>query len=135
MLHLGCCSSPRSASEDFRQVHKQATKLYEIVYIFWKFIQYTIHWDKTQISLSDKMNVQKCTLFFSRPPTHHSFSFNSRFLYMSCKDFPFSILSRFFKVYYVFVQEMTSTHDFKTSQFLSKLKKSHTQFCFRTSDF
>ena len=55
------------------------------VYIFWKFIQYIIHWDKNQMlkkCLSSKINVTKNALFFlSRAPTHHSFIFNSQFLF------------------------------------------------------
>ena len=58
--------------------------LYLKVYIFWKFIQYTIHWDKTQILRkfsSDKTNLTKNALFFiSWTPTHDSFTFNSQFL-------------------------------------------------------
>ena len=37
------------------------------VYIFWKFIQYTTHWDKTQMLKrfpSDKINFTKNALFF-----------------------------------------------------------------------
>ena len=53
--------------------------------IFWKCIQYTIHWDKTQIfkkSPSKKKRCKKCPFFFlSRVPTYHSFTFNLRFLY------------------------------------------------------
>ena len=49
-----------------------------------KFIQYTIHWDKTQMlrkfSLV-KINVTKNSHFFlSQAPIHHSFTFVSRFL-------------------------------------------------------
>ena len=55
------------------------------VCIFWKCIQYTIHWDRTQLSKrfpSDKTNGTKNFLFFLSPaPTHHSFTFNLRFLY------------------------------------------------------
>ena len=55
------------------------------VCIFWVCIQFTIHWDKTQMLkkfLSDKINGTKNALFFlSRAPTHHSFTFNLRFLY------------------------------------------------------
>ena len=58
---------------------------YVKVYIFWKLIQYTIHYDKIQILKkfpSDKVNTTKNALFFiSRVPTHHSFTFNSQFLY------------------------------------------------------
>ena len=53
---------------------------YVEVCIFWKCFQYTITWDKTQISKklpSDKINGTKNALFFlSRAPTHHSFIFN-----------------------------------------------------------
>ena len=55
------------------------------VCIFWKGIQYTIHWDKIQILKkfpSDKINRIKNALFFlSRAPSHHSFTFNLGFLY------------------------------------------------------
>ena len=48
-------------------------------------IQYTIHWDKTQMLKkipSDKINSTKNAIFFlSRASTHHSFTFNFRFLY------------------------------------------------------
>ena len=48
---------------------------YVKVCIFWKFIQYTIHWDKTQMlkkSPSDKINITKDALFFPlQAPTHH----------------------------------------------------------------
>ena len=42
---------------------------YKKIYIFWKFIQYSIHWNKTQMLKkipSDKINVTKNALFFSR---------------------------------------------------------------------
>ena len=53
-------------------------------YIFWEFIQYNTHWDKTQmlkrIIPLGKLNVTKKAFFFlSRALTHHSFIFNSRF--------------------------------------------------------
>ena len=58
---------------------------YVKVCIFWEFIQYTIHWDKTQILKkfpSDRINSTKTALFFlSRAPNHHNFTFNSQFLY------------------------------------------------------
>ena len=58
---------------------------YVKVCIFWKCIQYTIHWDKTQMLKkfpSDKINGTKNALFFlSRAPTHQSVTFNLRFLY------------------------------------------------------
>ena len=58
---------------------------YVKVYIFWKFIKYIIHWDKTQTLEqfpSDKINVAKnALLFLLRAPTHHSFTFNLLLLY------------------------------------------------------
>ena len=52
---------------------------YVKVHIFWKFIQYTIHWEKTQMSKkfpSDKINVTKIHSFFkSRAPTYTSYTF------------------------------------------------------------
>ena len=66
------------ASDDFKN-KQQNIFLYVKVYIFWKFIQYTIHWDKTQVLKklpSDKINVTKIALsFLSRAPTHHTFTF------------------------------------------------------------
>ena len=52
----------------------------------WNFIQYTVHWDKTQmlkIFPSDKKkNGTKNGLFFlSQAPTHDSFTFNLQFSY------------------------------------------------------
>ena len=53
---------------------------YVKICIFWKCIQYTIQWDKTQILKnfpSDIINGTKDVLFFlSWAPTHHSFTFN-----------------------------------------------------------
>ena len=60
---------------------------YVKVYIFRKFIQYTINWDKTKLLkkiILGKANVTINALFFlSRTPTHHnhSFIFNLKFLY------------------------------------------------------
>ena len=52
--------------------------------IFWKCIQYIIHWDKIQILRnfsSGKIKSTKNALFFlSRAPTHHTFTFNLRLL-------------------------------------------------------
>ena len=53
--------------------------------MFWKCIQHTINWDKTQTlqkKFSDKINDVKSTPFFlSRAATHSSFTFNLQFLY------------------------------------------------------
>ena len=64
---------------------------------------------------SDKMNGTKNVLFFlSRAPTHHSFTFNLRFLYelrrkvrlskTVCGIFHFRLCFVFIKVY-IFIQE------------------------------
>ena len=91
---------------------------YVKVCIFWKCIQYTIHWDKTQMLKkfpSDKINGTKNALFFlSRAPTYHSFTFNLRFLCelkhevrpskTVCGIFHFRFRFVFIKVY-IFVQQ------------------------------
>ena len=94
--HNGCKNITKSLEiygyTEGSQVSKTSNKCvwnnvfwYVKVYIFWTFIQYTIHWDKTRKLKkfpSDKENVTKNALFFlSRTPNHHSFTFNSRILY------------------------------------------------------
>ena len=90
----------------------------------WKFIQYTIHWDKTQMLKKiplDKINGTKNDfVFLLRSPTHHSFAFyfNLRFLHelkhkahlskIMCRTFHFRFRFIFFKVY-IFVQQNTWT--------------------------
>ena len=58
---------------------------YAKVCIFWKCIQYSIHWDITQMLkkiLRANWNRTKNALFFlSRAPTHHSFTCNLWFSY------------------------------------------------------
>ena len=58
---------------------------YANVYIFSKFNWCTIHWDKKQMLkkfLSDEIDVTKMHSFFLLwAPTHHSFTYNSQFLY------------------------------------------------------
>ena len=58
---------------------------YVKVYLFRKFIQYTIHWDKTQmlqIFYSDTISITKNPhVFLLQAPIRHSFIFNSWFLY------------------------------------------------------
>ena len=85
--------------------------------IFWQFVHYTLHWDKTQMSKkfpSEKINGTKNALFFLGAPTHHSFTFNLRFLYEMkhkvclsktvCGVFHFWLLFVFIKVY-IFVRQ------------------------------
>ena len=59
---------------------------YVKVYIFWKFIQYNVHWGKTHMSKkknpSEQIKSTRNVLFIIlRAPTHHSFTFDS---YTSC---------------------------------------------------
>ena len=80
---------------------------YVKIYIFWNFIQYTIHWDNTSIkrvSFWQNKRYKNTSFFHSRAPTHHSLTFNSWFCYELKRkvhlfkyvwDFPFSVLSRF----------------------------------------
>ena len=95
---------------------------YVQVCVFWKRIQYTIHWDKTQTLKnfpSDKIKGTKNALFFlSRATTHHSFTFNLWFLYelkhkvrlskTVCGNFHFKFRLVFIKVY-IFVKQNTWT--------------------------
>ena len=78
-----------------------------VKYIFWKLIQSTIHWDKTQMLKkfpSDEINDQKNALFFlSLASTHYNFFFNLQFLYELkhmvhnfAWDFPFLTPFRFY---------------------------------------
>ena len=63
---------------------------------------------------SNKINVRKKASFFLRAPTHHSFTFNSQFLYelkhsvhfskFVCGIFHFGFRLDFIKVY-IFVQQ------------------------------
>ena len=75
------------AFNDFKNKQKSVWSnafWYVKVCIFWKCIQYTVQWDKIQMFKkfsSGKINGIKNALFFlSRAPTHHSFTYNLRFL-------------------------------------------------------
>ena len=109
---------------------KSSKKVYEVnvfryvkVYIFWKCVQYIIHWDKTRILkkffwTGQNNGYKKCPLFLLRALTHHSFTFNLQLLYdlkhkvrlneTVCGIFHFRFLSVFIKVY-IFVQQNSST--------------------------
>ena len=81
---------------------------YVKIYIFWKFIQYTMHWDKTRI----------LKIFSSGKINSPTFSFNSQFLYelkykvrlskILCGISHFWICFVFIKVY-IFVQQKAQT--------------------------
>ena len=107
---------------------KTNKKVCELMFFYiWKYVysestQYTKHWDKTQILkkiLSDKINSTKNALILlSKAPTHHSFTFNLRFLYelkhkvrlskTMCEIFHFRFHPIFIKVY-TFVQQNALT--------------------------
>ena len=92
---------------------------YVKVCIFWKCIQYAIHWAKTQMLKkfpSDKINDTKSALFsfVSSNSLHHSFTFNLLFLYelkhkvrlskTVCRTLHFRLHLVFIKVY-IFIQQ------------------------------
>ena len=86
-IHLK--DTPRAFS-DFKNKQKSVWSnvfWYIKAYIFWKYIQYTIPWDKTQLlknftSKKKKKNFTNNTLFFlSIAPTHHCFIFGLRLIY------------------------------------------------------
>ena len=113
---------------------------YEKVYIFWTFIQYTIHWDKTQMLKKfslDKTNVTKTALFITvLLLIFNSYtSWSTYFIYLKlCVEFFYfdsvSFLSNFF---------LTKSMDFLTlklhNSFQNKNKRKATQAsCSQTSD-
>ena len=71
--------------DDFKSnesVWDNVLDMQKYIYIFWKFIQCTIqNADVKNISFGLNKRSKICTIFLSRAPTHHSFTFNSRFLY------------------------------------------------------
>ena len=91
------------------------------VYLFWKFIQYTIHWDKTQIfkkNLSDKTDLTKIYSFLFRELQHITLlllirnsytSWSTMFISLEVSwDFPFSIPFVFIKLYFFSTKSMGS---------------------------
>ena len=112
---------PRKALYNFKNKQKSAwsNAFWCVkVRVFWKCIQYSIHWDKTQMLKKipfDKISGTKNALFFHlRAPTNQSFTFNLWFLYelkykvrlskTVCRIFHFWFLFVFIKVY-TFVQQ------------------------------
>ena len=88
---------------------------YVKVCIFWKCIQYAIYCHETQLLKEFPSDGTKNAFFFlSRSPTHHSFTFNLRFLYElkhkvrlsknMCRIFHVWFRFVFIKVY-IFVQQ------------------------------
>ena len=113
------------AFNDFKNKQKSVWRnvfWYVKVRVFWKYIKYSIPWDKTQMFKKfppDKINGAKNSLFFiSQAPTHHGFTFSLRFLYelndkvclskTVCGIFHFWFHFVFTEVY-VFVQQNART--------------------------
>ena len=97
---------------------------YVAVYMFWKCIQYTIHWDKTQTPFGQNKRYKKCPLFsFARSSPHRSFIFNMWFLYelkhkvrlskTVRRVFHFSLL--FLLKFIILFKKIHGLFDFKTS--------------------
>ena len=118
------------AFDNFKNKQQKCMKYvfwYVKVSIFWKCIQYTIHWDKTQIFKkfpSNKINGAKNALFILPwAPTHHSFTFNLRFLFWSTRFVSLKLCVRFsifdwvsFLLKFIFLfNKMHVLFDFKTS--------------------
>ena len=113
-------NDPLKDLQGFWRFLKKAIKVYEVmffwhgkVYLFWKFIQYTIHWDKTQIfkkNLSDKTDLTKMYSFLFRELQHITLlllirnsytSWSTMFISLEVSwDFPFSIPFVFIKLYF-----------------------------------
>ena len=95
--------------------------------IFWKCIQYTIHWDKTQILEKfplDKINgTENALLFLLQATTNRSFTFTLQFLYARkhkvrlSKTVRFSIFdfTSFLWNFIILFNKMQGLFDFKTS--------------------
>ena len=89
-----------------------------------KCIQYTIHWDKTQI-FGKNRRYKKCPLFSFASSTHHRFIFNLQFLYELKQTVRLSkTMCRVFEFWFhfVFIEIYILTHN-------------SFQFCSQTSNF
>ena len=104
--------------------------------MFWKFAQYTLHWDKTQVLKKiplDKIKATKNALFFLlQKPTHYSFTFNLWFLCELNTRFGSLKVRMGFSIFkvYKFLQQKAWTY-FKSSIISFKIKttkKPHTLF-------
>ena len=129
-LELSVFKDTLKAFDDFKNKQRNCMKYvfwYVKVCIFWKCVQYTIHWDKTKMLKNiplDKIYGTKNVLYFlSRAPTFHNLTFNLRFLYelkrkfrlQNCPGFSiFDSVSFLLKFIFLF-NKMHGLFDFKTS--------------------
>ena len=108
---------------------------YVKVFIFWKCIQYTIHWDKTQIFKklpAYKVNdTKKCPLFSFTSSNStvlllicdSYMSWSTRFVSLKlCVEFSIFDSVSFLLKFIFLCNKMHGFFDFKTSLLLSKLK-------------
>ena len=76
--------------------------------IFWKCIQYTIHWDKTQILEKfplDKINgTENALLFLLQATTNCSFTFTLQFLYARKHKVRLSKTGEKFRFHFLFMK-------------------------------
>ena len=91
LAELVCFKDALKAFGDFKNKNKSVwgnVFWYTKVYIFWKFIQYSIHWEEIQtlqkIPLAGKISVRTNPLCFLRASIHHSFVFLIHDSCMSC---------------------------------------------------
>ena len=83
-FHKFVAKDTLKAFDDFKNKQQKSMKRCFLIYkrLFWKFIQYTISWDKTiKIYFVQNKRYKKALFFLSRAPSQHSFTFNSQFLY------------------------------------------------------
>ena len=120
--------SPQRYTEDFQLSLQRNPFLYVKVCTFWKCIEDSIYWDKTNMLKKfplDKINAQKMHSFLSRAPTQCSFTFNLRFLNELKHEvwfYTFNSISFLLKFIFLFNKMLHELFGFKTLLFLSKLK-------------
>ena len=124
IIIIFCLKDTLKAFDNFKNKQKSVWSnvfWYVKVCIFWKCIQYTIHWDKTKM-FSFRHNKQyiNALFFLSRTSTPHSFAFNLRLLYeLKHKVQIFKTMCGIFHFYiskFIFLfTKMHGSFDFKTS--------------------
>ena len=130
LIYFSTFFALKDTLKDFDEFkNKQNSVCKSIWYIFWKCIQYTIYWDRTQMLkkfLSDNLSdAEKCSFLFRELQlvTVLLFICNSHMSWSAmfvspklCVGFPiFNSISLLFKFMFLF-------YKFKTSKFLSRLK-------------
>ena len=116
----------------FSTILKASKKVYEVMFLIckvcisWKYIHYTIHWDKTSVKeiRSDKISGTKnalITVLFLICDSYMSWS--TRFVSLKlCVGFSFFNSVPFLLKFRFLFKKMHGLFDYKTSWFLSKWK-------------